>query len=281
MKYIIKNDILTVTVDSHGAEIVSVKKNGKELLWQNQTGEWNRHAPILFPVCGCCQFNFEGVEYGMPKHGFARNFEFDLLLQEDTSVTLIMTSNEITRKIYPFDFDFSATYTVEESGIVIQWKIANRSSTPMYFYCGGHEAHYLPKTIDKYQLVFENVEVLDSLKDDGGILNGERTSYGIGKIFNIPIDALSNQKSLIFGSLKSGEVTLKEIGGDAILTETFEGFSNMLLWSPDGRHALCIEPWQNLPDSLANRKDDIRDKDNIQILPSGKGLSISRRIFYH
>ena len=52
MQYSIENDILRLTVDSHGAEPVSVihKPTGAELLWQADPAVWKRHAPILFPV---------------------------------------------------------------------------------------------------------------------------------------------------------------------------------------------------------------------------------------
>ena len=51
MQYSIENDILRLTVDSHGAEPVSVihKPTGAELLWQADPAVWKRHAPILFP----------------------------------------------------------------------------------------------------------------------------------------------------------------------------------------------------------------------------------------
>lgn len=50
MQYSIENDILRLTVDSHGAEPVSVihKPTGAELLWQADPAVWKRHAPILF-----------------------------------------------------------------------------------------------------------------------------------------------------------------------------------------------------------------------------------------
>ena len=54
MQYSIENDILRLTVDSHGAEPVSVihKPTGAELLWQADPAVWKRHAPILFPYTG-------------------------------------------------------------------------------------------------------------------------------------------------------------------------------------------------------------------------------------
>ena len=54
MRYSIENDTLRLTVDTHGAEAVSVihKPTGAELLWSGDPSVWGRHAPILFPYTG-------------------------------------------------------------------------------------------------------------------------------------------------------------------------------------------------------------------------------------
>ena len=53
MQAIIQNEFLSLTVDTHGAEAVSLKNAaGEELLWQADPAVWERHAPILFPWTG-------------------------------------------------------------------------------------------------------------------------------------------------------------------------------------------------------------------------------------
>ena len=53
MQATIHNEYLTLTVDTHGAEAVSLKNAaGEELLWQADPAVWERHAPILFPWTG-------------------------------------------------------------------------------------------------------------------------------------------------------------------------------------------------------------------------------------
>ena len=47
MQATIHNEFLTLTVDTHGAEAVSLKNAaGEELLWQADPAVWKRHAPI-------------------------------------------------------------------------------------------------------------------------------------------------------------------------------------------------------------------------------------------
>ena len=53
MQATIHNEYLTLTVDTHGAEAVSLKNAaGEELLWQADPAVWKRHAPRQ--VAGCC-----------------------------------------------------------------------------------------------------------------------------------------------------------------------------------------------------------------------------------
>lgn len=49
MRYTIKNEKVSVTLESVGAEIISVVMDGKERVWQNETGEWAGHGPMFFP----------------------------------------------------------------------------------------------------------------------------------------------------------------------------------------------------------------------------------------
>lgn len=54
MRHTIENEFLTVTVETKGAELVSVvdKATGAEMMWDGQKDVWPRRAPILFPYCG-------------------------------------------------------------------------------------------------------------------------------------------------------------------------------------------------------------------------------------
>ena len=53
MQATIHNEFLTLTVDTHGAEAVSLKNAaGEEMLWQADPSIWKRHAPICVePAC--------------------------------------------------------------------------------------------------------------------------------------------------------------------------------------------------------------------------------------
>ena len=53
MQAVLRNEFFTLTVDTLGAEAVSLKNAaGEEVLWQADPEVWPRHAPILFPWTG-------------------------------------------------------------------------------------------------------------------------------------------------------------------------------------------------------------------------------------
>ena len=90
--YTIENEKLSVTIDAHGAELSSIydKENDRELIWQADPAFWNRHAPVLFPNVGKYyggHFTYNGTDYPMGQHGFARETEFEQAASGENFVT--------------------------------------------------------------------------------------------------------------------------------------------------------------------------------------------------
>lgn len=52
--YELKNEKISIVIDSLGAELKSLKKleGGKEYMWCGNAEYWNRTSPILFPFVG-------------------------------------------------------------------------------------------------------------------------------------------------------------------------------------------------------------------------------------
>lgn len=78
----LKNDILSIAVDNHGAELTSINKNGVEYLWQADPAFWKRHSPVLFPIVGSVwegKYIVDGKQYSLGQHGFARDMDFELI----------------------------------------------------------------------------------------------------------------------------------------------------------------------------------------------------------
>ena len=52
--YELKNDVISVLIDSVGAELKSLKRlsDGREYLWCGDAAYWGRTSPVLFPFGG-------------------------------------------------------------------------------------------------------------------------------------------------------------------------------------------------------------------------------------
>ena len=81
MKQTIKAGQLIMCVDSMGAEIISLKKGDKDIIWWGDAEYWGEHCPTLFPCIGGNSggvLRLGGKEYNLKKHGFAKGMEFTL-----------------------------------------------------------------------------------------------------------------------------------------------------------------------------------------------------------
>ena len=118
MQATIHNEFLTLTVDTHGAEAVSLKNAaGEEMLWQADPAIWKRHAPILFPWTGKLTggtFTANGKTYKGGQHGFARDMEHTLLRAEGDTIQLELRADDAMKaERFPFDFVLTSTFRLE------------------------------------------------------------------------------------------------------------------------------------------------------------------------
>ena len=94
----ISNDKLLVKISEEGAELQSLKYKDLEYLWQADAAYWAKHSPVLFPVVGELKnrkYIYEGKEYKMPRHGFARDKVFEAVQDSDTSVIFTLNSDAL------------------------------------------------------------------------------------------------------------------------------------------------------------------------------------------
>lgn len=75
----ITNSQLTATINTLGAELISLVKNNKNYIWNIDETYWDKTSPVLFPIVGRLKndsYSFNEKTYQLPRHGFARNMEF-------------------------------------------------------------------------------------------------------------------------------------------------------------------------------------------------------------
>ena len=254
----LRNEQLSVVVSEKGAELQSIKDaSGKEYLWQADPNFWPRHSPILFPIV--CSVNndtyfVDGKEYHLPRHGFARDTEFKLIVQNDSKVTFALESSEETKKVYPYDFTLSISYVLEGNKIGVIWHVHNTDTQEIHFQIGGHPAFNIPgmKAGDTQsgRIRLDNEDALDGLK-----------SYidGSHEMIEIPVEAEQGIIEFTDNTWRNDSVKIHKsqvhraelLGPDGEPEVTVDFRTPVIaFWSPFGKQApfVCIEPWYGLGD---------------------------------
>ena len=276
---VITNGNLTATISSIGGELISYKKNNKESIWTGDASFWKGHAPILFPFCGGLingDLYLKNKKYDMPKHGFIRFHEFEVVDKKDNQVTLCFKENKETKKIYPYDFTFVVTYTLTDV-LNIKYEITNNSKEDMYFNVGSHEGYLLDDDFNNYHLEFNEEEDLKSIVLEGPLLSHESIDLGSKtRVFPLKYEDYKVD-ALVFPHIKSKRITLVNNSTGPVIDLEFDKADNLVLWTVPQARFICIEPWNGLHDYVDSELD-IKKKNNVTILSSGNAYAFSHTI---
>ena len=248
----LKNDKITVIISAHGAELQSIKSaEGREYLWQGDEKYWPRRSPLLFPiVCGLWngQYRVDGKTYELPRHGFARDMDFDVIEKTESSVTYELTSNEETMKVYPYEFGLNVSYFLNDDMINVVWTVRNMGKEEMHFQIGGHPAFNLPDVGegDKVEgtLLFDNEQPLTRIiGNTGGCIKPERYDVKTDRhIWAFDEESFADD-AVILDKSQVGMAVIVDKEGRPQLGLSFD-CPCLGIWTPYGKHApcLCIEP---------------------------------------
>lgn len=259
--YFLQNDQLKIKVQSKGGELKSLQKDGVEYVWNGDPAFWGRSTPVLFPFVGSLKgkrYLYNGKEYPMGQHGFARDMEFDLKQQTDSEIRLELKANEESLAKYPFRFRLEIGYVLENSSVSVLWKVINEDTKPMYFSIGGHPAFLCPFSEEEgYAFVLRKggktvEEITSTIIGEGGLASDETEEYGLENGI-LPIsDELFYKDALVLESYQADEVALQNPQGKEYIKVSFD-MPLVGLWSPPHKKApfVCIEPWCGRCDSKA------------------------------
>ena len=275
----IKNDRLEVSTKSEGAELTSIKLNGKEYLWNGDEKYWGRHAPILFPIVGKLKDGktmIENKEYFMSRHGFARDMKFDEVEHTESSVKYLLKSNDNTLKVYPYLFELYISYELIGDRVKVTYEVKNYDNKDIYFSIGAHPAFCCPIDEDikfeDYYIEFEKNETQNFIsQDENGYISKENELImNNSKVIELDKTIFKKIDTYIFSNLNSKVVSLKSKKGEHYISMYFDGSPYFGIWTkPDEAPFICLEPWYGVSD-LKNADKNFANKLGIQRLEKGK-----------
>lgn len=289
MRYVIQNECLRAEIDSFGAELKSLKRksDGREYMWHGDPAYWGRTSPVLFPFVGAVRnktYTHEGKSYSMGQHGFARDMEFTFVSAKEDEIFFELRADADTLQKYPFRFVLEIGYRLEESSLIVLWKVKNEGEDQMFFSIGAHPAFLCPirGEDDKYGygLRFKGL--------DTGVRHHGNTAEGMAVMEDrvLPLEqgdvrfteGFFDKCTYMVEGKQTDQVSLITPEGEPYVTVTFDA-PLFAIWSPEGKNApfVCIEPWYGRCDAV-DFSGELKDRDHEMQLASGEIFETSYRI---
>lgn len=269
-KITIKNEKLSACISTLGAQLLSLNDGKNEYMWQADENVWNFTAPVLFPICGRLNddsYSFQGKEYKLPTHGFARFKEFTIESHGKNNACFLLKSDDDTMQVYPFEFEFRVMFEITEKKLNITYNVTNPSKEKLYFSFGGHEGYACAEGVDNYFIEFENDNYLTRhmLSDNFFCSQTEEITLDNGRLM---LDYKEFEKcTYIFRNINSKSVILSDKNEKRKIKIGFDGYNTLALWTLPYRKYVCIEPWCGVPQSI-DFNGDLTQKDGIiELLP--------------
>ena len=250
----------TAVIKDKGAELKSLVIGDKEIMWRADEKFWGKSSPFLFPMIGNLREGktiINGKEYSITKHGFARDNVFTAKVLSEKKAEFSFSSNEETKKSFPFDFEVKLTYTLSDSRLIIDYSVENKGETDMYYCIGGHPA-FACDDISDYKLVFEKNETVNSpvmnLKTRMWGDNDRISRLKDSREFELNYPLFDND-CVYFDTISSKSCSLISKKDGSGVKVSWEGFTSLGVWTPDHKNApfICIEPWCGCDDYDTDR----------------------------
>lgn len=282
----IRNELLTVDIEDLGAQLSSVRNHhGTEYLWQGDADIWARRAPILFPILGRLKDNtylLDGVAHKIGQHGFARDCVFELVEQTDTKAVFRLTDNAETRRLYPFAFSLTVTYTLEGNCLTKSHRVENCSEQVMYYELGVHDGFRAPleegETMAQYAIRLPGLDAITPYGMDEAAMvtpKGEIIPLENGRLSLTP--ATYGLDTVILDQPPQAKAILVDGQDRPRVTVDFAQFPYLGIWTqakPFDTNYVCIEPWTTLPDATFVGRE-LKDKAGIRALQPGQAEELS------
>jgi galactose mutarotase-like enzyme len=281
--YTIHFEGTSASISSTGAELQSLSgEDGQEVIWQGDPDIWSGRAPILFPIVGALkdnQYSYGGNHYQLPRHGFARRAEFTCIEQTNDSVALHLPADSGSLQVYPWQFELTVRFSVQDGRLLVRYSVANRDTGAMIFTIGSHPAFALQHAPSEYAIQFSETETLERfpLTADGLLLPG--VDY-LQQSDSIALtETIFDDDALVFKDIRSQTISLCH-GDKPVISVDTGGAPHLGIWAKPAARFVCIEPWFGFSDE-ADGGGAIEKKPAMQSLAAGEQFTCDWSIALH
>jgi galactose mutarotase-like enzyme len=264
----------TATLALRGAEPLSWRVGGRELLWHGDPEHWAFRAPILFPVVGSSSegaIRVDGQAYPMAQHGFARNLPFSLVSAGPDRAHLRLTADDETRARYPFAFALDVEAVLAPDALQLAFTVTNQGAGDMPFAIGFHPAFPWPFADGaraEHRVVFSEAESpsIPGVTDKALLTPAGREAPLAGR--DLPLDPAMFTEALVFLDARSRSMAFTAPSGAAIVMET-DGFPHLAVWSRPTAPFLSLEAWTGHAD-WDGFTGELKERASMRVLAAGE-----------
>ncbi len=290
MRQELKNHLLKVVIDSHGAELQSIVdlRTEHEFLYQGNTKYWARRSPVLFPIVGSVWnglFRMDGQEFAMSQHGFARDSEFEIISDTpEDEAWFALDWNEQTYAQYPRKFRLEIGYKLYETRLSVMWRVKNVDDKPMDFHIGAHPAFNYPDFDPKAEVhgyfLFDKESVTTQLIKEKGCIGDAEENVIVDSEDLLPITSTTfDINTIILADQQVRRVSLLGPHKTPYLSVLFNA-PVVGMWSPSPEAPfVCIEPWWGRADRIGF-EGDFSEREYVNTIAPGETFSASYMIIF-
>ncbi|GFH41937.1 aldose 1-epimerase [Lactococcus hodotermopsidis] len=282
----LENEQFLVEISEKGAELQKIfsKENQIDYLWDGTPEVWAKHAPVLFPSIGKSnndQYTHKGTTYDMPHHGFAGEFDFTVLENSATSVTLSLCDNDSTFSRFPFHFELILRYSLTNTGLATHYTVKNLTDEVMSFSLGAHPGFQVPLgndgNFEDYVVSFEPTTVV--LKRFEFVMTPMPHRSGVSLTFDACVDGkialtrdIFENGLIVFDNPEIKSVTLSSPKSAHSVTVDTTDFPYFCLWTQtsDKANFVCLEPFYGIPDIYEKSAELIVKDGNCILVPNSQ-----------
>jgi galactose mutarotase-like enzyme len=272
----LQNETLTAVIAAKGAELQQLTNNSINYLWSGHAAYWGKYSPVLFPIVGGLkndQYFYNGKQYTLPRHGFARDRDFAAQQLSNTEAVFTLRNDEKTMAVYPFAFTLKIIYKLTKNGLACTYEVFNPGHEVLPFSVGAHPAFAVPLTeglqYNDYFLEFNKAENLQRWK----LLNGLIATHAEAlpaENNKLPLhSSLFYEDAIVLKDLQSNCITMASTKNGHGLRFYFNGFPYFGIWAAKDAPFICLEPWCGIADSV-NHNQQIMEKEGINLLNPGE-----------
>jgi len=228
-----------------GGVVTSYKKDGVEYVAVRPDAKMDGSKPISGGLSHCWpQFGPGEIQ----QHGFARNVNWAITSQTDTSVVLSLVPTDYTKAMWDKQFECTFTVTLEDEQLSTSMNVENKGEEESFDFQAALHTYFTVSSLENLEISgsFKGKEFLNKMVgDEGEMQTEERESITIGEEYDRVYKGVSDP-------------VLKDSGtGKSLAVLNTAGYEDTVLWNPYGDEGMgfnefvCVESVKFDPVTLA------------------------------